>query len=88
MKQLPDALRMVTVVLEVLRKRDGVRHGRAKVAAEVPDPNRVGTESGQERRAGGVADSLLAVGPAEEQAAIRQPVDVWCLNDFITIAAE
>ena len=75
-KDFSGAARFIAVLLEPLRQRAHPRVGRPKVRAVVPDAQRVGAQTGQQRTARGVAHRLLAVGPVKRDGAACEPVEV------------
>ena len=87
-KNLPNAARMVPVILKMLRQRDGVWLALPEVGSEVPDLNRVRAQAGQHRETGRTADRLLAVRLIKHHAPLGQTIDVWGDRRFVAEAPQ
>jgi hypothetical protein len=85
--ELADAGHEIAVLLEHLRKRDGVGHVLAKLRGVFPDARLIGPQSGQEAGPAGITKRELAIGPVEPHAAAGKLVDPRRLDDRIAIAA-
>ena len=71
---------MVAVGLEVLRQRDGVRQRDTEMRFQIPNLRRVRATAGEQRRARGRANGLLAVGVVEDQPAGGETVAAHSQN--------
>lgn len=85
---LPDARRVIPVVLEELRQRDHVRQDRAEVLGEVINLRRVRPAPRHERRPAGGTQRELAVRAIEPDPAPRQAIQVRCLDHRMAVATE
>ena len=67
---------LVAVVLEPLRQGGDVRVEFTEMGSVVPNPQAVRTASGEEGRAGGIADGLLAVCVGEPHRGLRESIEI------------
>ncbi len=88
MKDLADADRTITAGAKQLRKRHDVAEAIPKVNLVREYLRGFRTQAGEERRAAGIADRVLTIGPLESQAACRQPIDVRRVDMRAAVAAE
>jgi hypothetical protein len=78
---------MVTVVLEVLREGNHVRHVLSEMSAQVPYFDCVRITSGHQRRPRRIADSLLTVRALEYHASPCQTIHVGSYGMRVAVAA-
>ena len=87
-EDLADGTGMVTVVLEVLWQGDCFRPGFPEMRIEIPDLDGVRSQSRQQGKSRRTAHRLLAVGPAEQCAALGQEIHVWRDRGLVAITSE
>ncbi len=88
MKNLTQPFRTVSVLHEILWERDGIRRSDPEIRSEIINPQRRGAQARQERIAGRCAHGLIAIGPLEDHAARRQPVDVRRVDQTVPVTSE
>ena len=81
-------LGVVALLLEVLRQRDHLRHGLAKVGLQIVYLCCIGPQAGHQAGARGRADRLLAVGPIKDHPRPGQSVDVGRQDVVFAVAAQ
>ena len=82
---LPGAVRLVAVVGKMLRERNQIRQfgNCAKPRIEAVNAGRTRTHADHDAGPGRIADRRLDVRVREQRPPVRQPVDVWRLDQRV-----
>lgn len=75
-KNLPNALSVVTVLFEPLRQGHGLRADGTEMRWQIPNAKRVGAHTRQRRSTGRIAYRLLAIGMLKEHPLRCQPIQI------------
>ena len=87
-KDFAHSLDEVSVVHEVLLKRDDLRDILAEMSHKIPDLGCVRAGAGHDTRARWGADRLLHIGTVKDHSALRQGVNVGALDVILAIASQ
>jgi len=88
MEQLSDARGYISVSPKMFRQSNDIRSRSPEMCAVVEHAGRVGTQAGQKRSSGRIAERILAIGSLEQNTACSQPVDIRRTDERMSVAAK
>src|SRR5689334_18780517 len=86
MENLPDSLRAITILHEILRERHRIGTSESEIRPQVIDPETGGAHPSHQRVSRRRANRLVAIRPLKEHSSFRQTVDIRRMNLLVPIA--